>query len=297
MSTTLPKKGADQSYATLPFPHPMATTEGHVVWPFARNAFPLFLAKIDSEQKWVEVSDSNAIKALQCMGFFGFYTKTRFMANDTHKNYIESSQDFEDSEETKVSQENSKSSKDSRLSDGKYILESTCVVKALEVEQSMSEPKQTVSEVAVSDDTLKLSFLEAFFISYVFGSLNVCDPKANHSQRYMTIEQMWQTLGRHYSEDKLEFAAHYSAYHYLRSKGWVVRNGHSFGVDYLLYNEGPHLYHAQYSVLVRYSVEDSYNKPLDWLHISALIRLSKNVRKVSKKYMLTELLIEFFQRN
>jgi tRNA-splicing endonuclease subunit Sen2 len=42
----------------------------------------------------------------------------------------------------------------------------------------------------------------------------------------------------------------YAAYVHLRSKRWVVKPGTKFGVDWLLYKDGPQFYHASASVKV-----------------------------------------------
>ena len=255
MSESEPKLGLNERNVCLPFPQPLSRSDGLPIWPFSQKGFPLFYGSTHFDDKYIEINDETGVKALQTMGFFGFHSKFKLSSNNELKANISTKHKKEDSKQTDVSSE----------IDSKDI---SC--------------EQMVTDFSVEpnkrEKVLKLSFLESFFISYVFGSLNVFNTETND---YMTIERMWNTFGSRYSDDKLEFAVHYSAYHYFRSKGWVVRNGHSFGTQFLLYKEGPNVYHSLYSVLIQYSVDGENKRSFDWYYISALIRLSKNVRKVS----------------
>ncbi|KAJ3165600.1 tRNA splicing endonuclease subunit sen2 [Geranomyces variabilis] len=42
-----------------------------------------------------------------------------------------------------------------------------------------------------------------------------------------------------------EFAVKYAAYHYYRSRGWVVKSGIKFGAEYVLYKHGPIFRHSE----------------------------------------------------
>ncbi|KAJ3156381.1 hypothetical protein HDU89_004163 [Geranomyces variabilis] len=42
-----------------------------------------------------------------------------------------------------------------------------------------------------------------------------------------------------------EFAVKYAAYHYYRSRGWVVKSGIKFGSEYVLYKRGPIFRHSE----------------------------------------------------
>lgn len=44
----------------------------------------------------------------------------------------------------------------------------------------------------------------------------------------MSLKKMWRTFGR---LDK-SFVVQYTAYHHFRNKGWVVRSGVKYGVDF-----------------------------------------------------------------
>ena len=48
------------------------------------------------------------------------------------------------------------------------------------------------------------------------------------SQVPMPLLQMWRT----FCARQRNFLANYVAYHYLRSKGWVPKNGVKYGADF-----------------------------------------------------------------
>ncbi|KAH6569685.1 hypothetical protein BASA50_002733 [Batrachochytrium salamandrivorans] len=50
--------------------------------------------------------------------------------------------------------------------------------------------------------------------------------------------------------DSSEFAIQYAAYHYYRTRGWVVKSGHLFGAHFVLYRKGPTHRHSEYAVLI-----------------------------------------------
>ena len=60
------------------------------------------------------------------------------------------------------------------------------------------------------------------------------------------LDELW----RRFNNLIENFCENYAVYHYFRSKGWVVKDGTKFGVNFLLYQEGPAFYHAQYSVKI-----------------------------------------------
>lgn len=132
--------------------------------------------------------------------------------------------------------------------------------------------------------SLKLCFEEAYFLSYAFGLLSIAKEAAGSSadQHCYGLLDLWKRLSELYQpDDHSAFAARYAAYHYLRSKGWIVRNGFKFGTDYLLYREGPPFAHALYSVMVRSQVEGGEESPVPfmWNEISGLTRVSRNAHK------------------
>ncbi|CAG2117833.1 unnamed protein product, partial [Medioppia subpectinata] len=278
------KKYANERNVCLPFPYPLKTTNGSVIWPFNQKGFALFEGSVCFGDKCVHICDQTSVIALHNMGFFG---------NTSGKPCDDSSAPKTTTAGKHVDTKG-KSRREPKYLNGKYVLTPTSLEMALsedifsdnkcldESDKCEAKPSTSSQDTGTDDQSksapnvLKLSFTESFFLSYVFGSLNVLNTETNN---YMTIDEMWETFGDHYSEDKLEFAVHYSAYHYFRSKGWVVRNGTTFGTHLLLYKEGPHLYHSLYSVIIELSIDGQYKRPLDWFYMSALVRLQRNVRK------------------
>lgn len=126
--------------------------------------------------------------------------------------------------------------------------------------------------------SLKLCLEEAYFLAYVFGLLTIT--KENDVAAAYNLKELWSSFCHLYDANNcLQFAARYAAYHFFRSKGWIVRNSFKFGTDYLLYKEGPPFFHALYSVVIVSQVEGEPNKQFHWNEVSGLTRVSKNARK------------------
>ena len=73
-------------------------------------------------------------------------------------------------------------------------------------------------------ESLHLTLEESFFLSFGLGCLQVIDMFGN----YLTIDGMWQL----FCKSQKDFIQKYVAYHYFRSKGWVVKPGIKFGGDF-----------------------------------------------------------------
>ena len=73
-------------------------------------------------------------------------------------------------------------------------------------------------------ESLHLTLEEAFFLSFGLGCLQVLDMFGI----CLTIDGMWQL----FCESQKDFIQKYVAYHYFRSKGWVVKPGIKFGSDF-----------------------------------------------------------------
>ncbi len=293
----------DMNCVCLPFPYPMIATNGDTIWPFNQKGFIVIYGRINLEEKCVQITDRTAIISLQSMGYFGFKSNLNFNKNlqkdRKNKSSLSCKQSVHSLNNSIDLNKQIKSGSSHKNSNGKYVLVSTSVPNAL-IETKPNSDSIETKEMTKSDETfdktLKLSFEESFFISYVFGSLNVLNTETND---YMDLKEMWNYFSLHFSEDRLKFAVNYSAYHYFRSKGWVVRNGFSFGSDFLLYIEGPPFYHALYSVLIQHSFDGKTSPQIDWFYLSALNRLSQNVRKVSiiqiKSITFNHLFVFYFQ--
>ena len=74
-----------------------------------------------------------------------------------------------------------------------------------------------------------------------------------------------------------DFPYQYAVYHHFRAKGYVVKDGLKFGVDYLLYKEGPPFYHARYSVRIEKICRK--NSRISWQYLSGLNRITESSGK------------------
>ena len=91
-------------------------------------------------------------------------------------------------------------------------------------------------------EPLQLSCEEATYLSVKLDILQVLAA----DRRPVTTETLWA----HFCSVCGRFVERYTAYQYYRSKGWVPKSGLKFGVDFLLYKEGPSFYHSTYAVIV-----------------------------------------------
>lgn len=91
-----------------------------------------------------------------------------------------------------------------------------------------------------------------------------------------------------------QFPSLYCAYHYFRSRRWIVLSGLKYGTDFTIYEHSPDTDHAQYAVLVRsifegpfttqvYDESDTDEKCIDRIshlnELEALVRLCNLVSK------------------
>ena len=142
-----------------------------------------------------------------------------------------------------------------------------------------SKPKEKSSEYPVTE-FLQLSLCEAFFLSYGLGCLTV--HRSDGSP--LTITQLWQAC----LQAQPGFLALYVAYHHLRSKGWVVRTGEKYGVDFLIYKDGPMFHHSNAAILVQTVDKDTLQPvydpaipsiPFTWQYLAGINRINGAVGK------------------
>lgn len=117
-------------------------------------------------------------------------------------------------------------------------------------------------------EALELMPVEAIFLTFALPVLDITAQELiNHvvgvPVEYENIERLIQM---------------YVVYHHYRSHGWCVRSGVKFGCDYLLYQRGPPLEHAEFCVRVIHSRETH-----DYTWYSSLARV---VAGASKTYVL-----------
>lgn len=133
-------------------------------------------------------------------------------------------------------------------------------------------------------EILKLGLDEAYFLSYGLGVLSIVPEQSEDP--FLNLDQLWSTYRRLFNPDDLmQFPVIYAAYHYFRSRGWVVKCGLKFACDFLLYDEGPPFNHSEFAVtVIRASAgqqqDMSASHPaVDWQHVNAMQRMSRGVRK------------------
>lgn len=162
--------------------------------------------------------------------------------------------------------------------------------------ESDADPSRQIpagSRVSLPDATcdrqeiLKLGLEEAYFLSYGLGVLSIVPEQTEDP--FMNLDQLWSTYRRIFNpNDLMQFPVIYAAYHYFRSRGWVVKCGLKFACDFLLYKEGPPFNHSEHAVtVVRIRESDDHDNrdhqklepAIDWQHVNAMQRMSHGVRK------------------
>ncbi|KAI1294173.1 tRNA-splicing endonuclease subunit Sen2 [Halotydeus destructor] len=171
------------------------------------------------------------------------------------------------------------------------ILESS-ILSSSDVGFSSEFDSDATSTASQSDSSvrkqeiLKLGLEEAFFLSYGLGILTVLS--ADDDNTKLDLAAMWTTFSSLHNPEQLEqFAILYAAYHYFRSRGWIVKSGLKFGCELMLYKEGPPFYHALFSVTVVKTIPGQTSidpqlvvEPrLSWPYLIGYHRLSRGVLK------------------
>jgi tRNA-splicing endonuclease subunit Sen2 len=155
------------------------------------------------------------------------------------------------------------------------------------VEKSYREFMGRIKEVRTADlypvkEHLQLSSEEATYLAMELDVLQVFSPDGS----LLNTETLWT----HFLSTNDRFIELYTAYRYYRSKGWVPKSGLKFGVDFLLYKEGPSFYHSTYAVVVTLieqcvepvNLESLRNPPttgLTWREVIALNRVNEAAGK------------------
>ena len=132
------------------------------------------------------------------------------------------------------------------------------------------------------DEHLQLTSEVATYLTMEQDVLQVSSPDGSP----VNTDSLWT----HFLSMNDRFVEQYTAYRYYRSKGWVPKSGLKFGVDFLLYKQGPSFYHSSYAVvvtLIEQSLEpnlESLCKPrvaagLTWREVIALDRVNEAAGK------------------
>lgn len=75
------------------------------------------------------------------------------------------------------------------------------------------------------------------------------------------------------------FPFQYASYHHFKSKGWIVRSGLLYGVDWVLYQLHPAHAHSDCGVIVVAQNDHSGSTTLGWRDICIAQRLINQVSK------------------
>lgn len=101
----------------------------------------------------------------------------------------------------------------------------------------------------------------------------------------MTVEDCWMAFAAHNDT----FCAHFLAYRYLRTQGWVPRSGLRYGAAFVVYRAGPEQEHAEYAVLVQH--ETSNPVEMSWRSLLCNLRVTRQVLKVMNECDTAQILI------
>ncbi len=106
------------------------------------------------------------------------------------------------------------------------------------------------------DEYLQLSSEEALYLSHELNLLNVT---TDDTGKTMSAIELW---AKFYKIKK--FLGKYAAYCYYRKKGWIPKSGIKFGVDFVLYKQGPVEFHSNYAIIVTLLTETESKRPPEY---------------------------------
>ncbi|XP_031617177.1 tRNA-splicing endonuclease subunit Sen2 [Contarinia nasturtii] len=166
--------------------------------------------------------------------------------------------DFEDNGDENIEDENTI---DQTMEN---VLEKT---EPMEISRKSEPEPNLVADPFPIEEYLALFPEEAFLLHYSLRCLKILNFEQTHE---FTTEELLEK----FCDMNPKFIERFIAYHYYRSKNWVVKGGLKFGGDFLLYYKGPSYYHASYVVLVNDS-EDEVNQ----LDMQSNYRVSDSTKK------------------
>ncbi|OTF72440.1 tRNA-splicing endonuclease subunit Sen2-like protein [Euroglyphus maynei] len=247
-----------KSQVNLPFPYPMLDLKKKTIWPFSKEEFFMIATgRIIEKEKLISIEHLPTILALNKMGFFGAHSSREIIFKsmiDTQNNSTRQRSPYKNKPKFTV---------------GFFSLKTVDIPPALtnfsgdtnKLKQNENPTSSERKDQKTLFKCMKLNLEEAYFLSYVFGMLKI---EKNSSKEFYGLDELWQCFchlsSKDLNDDCTKFVTRFAAYYYFRSQGFVVNNGFKFGVDYLLYEEGPPFNHSHYA-------------------ISGLIRISNNSRK------------------
>lgn len=126
-------------------------------------------------------------------------------------------------------------------------------------------------------DTTVLTMHEAFFLNHALRRLSILTPSSGDP---LGLESCWNLFRNYYKNvcSSIDFAVQYAVYYYFQSRGWIVKEGTNFGVDFLLYANSPSMEHSQFAVYICYdhSTRSSSNR---WATLLTLHRVLQSAGK------------------
>ena len=132
---------------------------------------------------------------------------------------------------------------------------SVTVLPGLSFEEHYGQFKERIDLLDKSDpyklsEYLQLGNEEAFYLSH---RLKILEVQSDDGKKTLNVDELWD----HFCSGNENFVPRYVAYSYYRERGWVPRSGIKFGVDFVLYKQGPITHHSSYAVVVRMISEES----------------------------------------
>lgn len=182
------------------------------------------------------------------------------------------------------------------------------------ISASLTADDDDTADIDVVDvERMQLSLVEAFFLSAMFGCLDIHINDPARSASTLALDDFYTSclqsslpktlldlrdrglaerhLQKLYARPDNPFLINYVAYHHFRSLGWVVKTGIKFCADLLLYKRGPVFSHAEFAVVIMPSYEypeDEKSSPFpphpnagrkDWTWFSTVNRVQSQVLK------------------
>ncbi|KAJ3128257.1 tRNA splicing endonuclease subunit sen2 [Nowakowskiella sp. JEL0407] len=157
-----------------------------------------------------------------------------------------------------------------------------------------------VQQTADGDDMIEkmqLDPYEAFFLSFGLNCLIV----KNDSGRILSNKELWNYFENDSAPHRFlldaagsncsyrSFSINYAVYHHYRSQSWIVKSGLKYGVDFVLYKNGPLYEHSEYAVIVlpKYQSPQSEEESKEsMLFTQQLMGIQRVISQVQKKLLI-----------
>lgn len=277
-------------------------------WPLSTDrAVPFVIGHLNAVQRTVSVYDSAAFALLHIYGCFGNDTWLRniFWRN---KQSPDGCMTFGDSDWTSLNDDQRRlaiqvqslhrMSKCNRTSDqliqdlypyqtrsGSSLGVNTDSEKPIDLITSsigflLDHLQNDPNQKFTGDFVLQLELEEAFYLAHALGMFNIriAPTKVNELP---DLDQVWREFSRlNCQPNHIDFAVTYAAYYRFRSQGYVVKSGHKYGCDFLLYTGNPVFGHSRYAVQVMQRDSEGIRPQMNFRTVTAFERSIKAVRKI-----------------